>query len=218
MSEVFESILLPLSEKDRGSVEAAFAGVEYSTEPVSEAMLPGLRDAILRRCVSEMLHVVGRTLIPVSGYFWTSGYRDDIADRLAADGSARLPAEDRAVLVLVLTYAVAMPRAEGKLDADTWVSPFVAPSEDLRRRTQISGTALKESLERLRTAGLVKHQTKGLTYSGVRTSGYGPGPQFHRLTAAARKRLQDELILAAAPTSPLATAIRVRRPRPQEQL
>jgi hypothetical protein len=38
-----------------------------------------------------------------------------------------------------------------------------------------------------------------------------PGPQFHRLTPAARRRLQEELILAAGPDSPLAAAIRARR-------
>jgi hypothetical protein len=40
---------------------------------------------------------------------------------------------------------------------------------------------------------------------------YLPGPQFHRLTEAARRRLQEELILAAGPDTPLAAAIRRRR-------
>jgi hypothetical protein len=38
-----------------------------------------------------------------------------------------------------------------------------------------------------------------------------PGPQFHRLTEGARRRLQEELILAAGPDSPLAAAVRARR-------
>lgn len=215
MNPVFDPILKGLNEKDCGLVEAAFAALEYGTEPVSEAVAPALRDAILRRAVAEMLHAVGRALINAGGYRWTSGYRDDIAAALAEQGTATLPEIDRAVLVLVLVYSVAMPRAEGKLSADTWTSPFVAPKEELQRRTQISGTALQRSLERLRAAGLVK-PASGQTYSGVDATGHVPGPQFHRLTDAARRRLQDELILAAAPTSPLATAIRSRRSPSQE--
>ncbi|MBC6461083.1 hypothetical protein HKK72_24865 [Actinomadura sp. HBU206391] len=38
-----------------------------------------------------------------------------------------------------------------------------------------------------------------------------PGPQFQRLTDTARRRLQEELILAAGPDSPLAAAVRARR-------
>lgn len=216
MHEVFEPILHPLNERDRGRVEAAFAALEYSTEPVSEAQAPALQDAILRRTVAEMLHAIGRVLVEAGPFLWTSGYRDDIAARLSATDSGVLGENDRAVLALVLTYSVAMARAEGKLDADTWISPFVAPMEELQRRTQVSKTTLRESLERLRAAGLVK-LTSGPTYSGVKATGYVPGPQFHRLTKTARTRLQDQLILAAAPDSPLAAAIRTRRGYTQEQ-
>ncbi|MEU6246047.1 hypothetical protein [Glycomyces sp. NPDC047010] len=216
MHEVFEPILHALNERDRARVEAAFAAVEYSTEPVSEAQAPALQDAILRRSVADMLHAVGRELVAAGPYTWTSGYRDDIAARLAATGTAVLAESDRAVLTLVLVYSVAMARAEGKLDADTWMSPFIAPMEDLQRRTQVSKTALRESLERLRAAGLVR-LASGPTYNGVKATGYIPGPQFHRLTKAARTRLQNRLILAAAPDSPLAAAIRARRGYTQEQ-
>ena len=43
---------------------------------------------------------------------------------------------------------------------------------------------------------------------------YIPGPQLQRLTPAARRRLQDQLILAAAPASPIAEAIRARNGTP----
>ena len=43
-----------------------------------------------------------------------------------------------------------------------------------------------------------------------RKASYIPGPQLQRLTPAARRRLQDQLILAAAPASPIAEAIRAR--------
>ena len=47
--------------------------------------------------------------------------------------------------------------------------------------------------------------------TGPQNTAYLPGPQFHRLTQAARRRLQEELILAAGPDTPLAAAIRRRR-------
>ena len=51
---------------------------------------------------------------------------------------------------------------------------------------------------------------------GQQGTAYLPGPQFHRLTEAARRRLQEELILAAGPDTPLAAAIRRRRAHEKE--
>jgi hypothetical protein len=44
-----------------------------------------------------------------------------------------------------------------------------------------------------------------------------PGPQLQRLTPAAQERLQDQLILAAAPDHPLAAAVRERRRRQDQK-
>ena len=92
MNPVFEPVLAELSERHRDEVLAAFAAVEHSPEPVPEAQLLALRDATLRRSLDDLLHRVGRTLIPV-GTAWTSGYRDDVAAELARAGWHSLPAD-----------------------------------------------------------------------------------------------------------------------------
>src|SRR4051794_21146915 len=93
---VFEPVLAGLSERHREEVLAAFAAVEHGVEPVHEALLPALRDATLRRSLELLLRRVGRTLIAVGRSRWTSGYRDDVAAELTADGWSALPVVDRA--------------------------------------------------------------------------------------------------------------------------
>ena len=81
------------------------------------------------------------------------------------------------------------------------------PLTELQDQSQIPRGRLRLALRRLRAAGLV--QTVAGRYG--EGTGYVPGPQFHRLTTTARSRLQEELILAAGPDTPLAAAIRARR-------
>ncbi|MEV1178226.1 hypothetical protein [Nonomuraea sp. NPDC049784] len=119
---------------------------------------------------------------------------------------ARLGVSERAVLTLVLVHSVAIPRAEGLLPEDSWLSPHPTPVDELRRHTQLPIGELEAALRVLRHSGLLS-QVK----AGEEAGGYVPGPQFHRLTPAARRRLQEELILAAGPNTPLATAVRARR-------
>ncbi|MEU8384164.1 hypothetical protein [Streptosporangium sp. NPDC048865] len=123
-------------------------------------------------------------------------------------GTARaaLGESERAVLVLVLIHSVAIPRADGLLPADSWLSPFPAQVDELRRHTRLPIGELDAALRVLRHAGLVT-QVK----AGEEAGGYVPGPQFHRLTPQARRRLQEELILAAGPHTPLAAAVRAGR-------
>jgi hypothetical protein len=212
-TDLYEAVLRPYDEKRRAELVAAFMAVEYAAEPVPEVGFPALREPAQRRVVEEMLALGGRTLIR-TGTSWISGYRDDVARELAAEPDCVPPEEDRAVLTLVLVHSVAIPRAEGLLADDTWLSPHPAPVEELRRRSQLTVGELESALRRLRAAGLVAHVRAGGT-SGDQatetTGGYVPGPQFHRLTEAARRRLQEELILAAGPESPLAAAVRARR-------
>ncbi|MCQ0010374.1 hypothetical protein [Actinomadura madurae] len=99
------------------------------------------------------------------------------------------------MLTLVLIHSVAIPRAAGLLADDSWLSPHPTPVDELRRRTQLPVGELEASLRRLRLAGLVSQVKAGADDAG----GFVPGPQFHRLTDAARRRLQEELILAAGP-------------------
>lgn len=206
MTEIFEPLLRPYDEKRRAELVAAFMAVEYAAEPAPEVRFAALREPSQRRVVEAMLALVGRTLIRYRNA-WTSGYRDDVAAELARDPACAQPEQDRAVLVLVLVHSVAIPRAEGALGEDTWMSTVPTSVEELRRRSQLPVGELESSLRRLRAAGLVGQVKAGDESAG----GFVPGPQFHRLTEAARRRLQEELILAAGPDSPLAAAVRARR-------
>lgn len=211
---VFEPILTELSEQHRDEVLAAFAAVEHSAHPVPEVQMLALRDATLRRDLQRLLHRVGRTLVPVGGAHWTSGYRDDISAELTAAGWNGLPVTDRAVLVLVLIHSVAIPRSQGILSGDSWTSAQPTPADELLRYTQPGKGDVRAALQRLRAAGLVQlAPTRGR--GSVGGTAYLPGPQLHRLTPLARRALQQELILAAAPNSPLAAAIRARRAQPR---
>lgn len=205
---VFDAMLAELSERQREDVLAGYAALEHSAEPVHEALLPALRDATLRRSLTELLHGLGRTLIKLSGNHWTSGYRDDIQAELTRDGWHPLERVDRAILTLVLVHSVAIPRSEGGLridqDADTWTSPHPTSPDEIFKHSHLPREEARTALGRLRAAGLVQLDRR-------RGTGYIPGPQFNRLTPAARRRLQEELILAAGPDTPLAAAIRIRR-------
>ena len=79
-----------------------------------------------------------------------------MAARLTADGGNPLPLADRAVLTLVLIHSVAIPRTEGTLSGDSWVDGTPTPIEELQRRTQLPRGELRQSLGRLRAAGLVR--------------------------------------------------------------
>lgn len=212
VNPVFEPVLAELSERHRDEVLAAFAAVEHSPEPVPEVQLAALRDVTMRRSLDTLLGRVGRMLVPVGKHAWTSGYRDDVAAGLAADGWPSLPVADRAVLVLVLIHSVAVPRSRGTLPGDAWTSGRPTMLAELQNASRVQPADLRAALRRLRAAGLVQlvPQRAGMGQSAA----YLPGPQLHRLSAAARRRLQEELILAAAPSSPLAAAIRARRTGP----
>ena len=207
----FDDLLGGYDERRRAELVAAFMAVEHGAEPVLEARFGGLRDPALRHTLGEMLARRGRTLIQHRER-WTSGYDDAYRDEPVpghgptSGPSSGLGESERAVLTLVLVHSVAIPRAEGLLPDDTWLSPHPTPVDELRRHTQLPIGELEAALRMLRHAGLLT-QVK----AGEEAGGYAPGPQFYRLTPAARRRLQEELILAAGPHSPLAAAVRARR-------
>ncbi|GLW96887.1 hypothetical protein [Microtetraspora sp. NBRC 16547] len=209
----FDGLLSPYDERRRAELVAALMAVEHAAEPVHEARFAALRDPALRRTLAEMLARRGRTLIQRRDT-WISGYDDAVAARLigasrrTAGARPGLTEGERAVLTLVLVHSVAIPRADGLLSEDTWLSPYPVAVEELRRRTLLPIGELESALRTLRQVGLL---TQVKAVSEEAPGGYVPGPQFHRLTAAARRRLQEELILAAGPQTPLATAIRSRR-------
>ncbi|MEU1173575.1 hypothetical protein [Streptomyces microflavus] len=217
MSDLFDDLLQPLGDKQRDALISAWAALEYGCEPASEATLPALRDASLRHLLDQMLQRTGRTLVHAGAHLWTSGYRDDIAAELAEKGWGILAPIERAALTLVLIHSVAIPRAEGHLFGDDWQSPHPTTPTRLRKLSQVHGQRrLSDALQWLRAAGLVR----AVRGSDPETAGasYVPGPALHRLTPAARQRLQENLILAVGPDTALATSIAVRRSlsRPQE--
>ncbi|HEY6794572.1 MAG TPA: hypothetical protein VI248_07805 [Kineosporiaceae bacterium] len=208
----FDRVLGELPDRHRDEVLAAFAAVEHAAHPVPESTLLALRDATLRAALQRLLAGLGRTLVQPAPQEWTSGYRDDVAAELLRCDGQRLPVVDRAVLVLVLVHSVAIPRSQGALDRDSWASVHATPLEELQRYSQLPRTEVRAALARLRAAGLVQlvpERGRGSGQGGA----YLPGPQLQRLTPAARRRLQEELVLAAAPDTPLAAAVRARRPK-----
>lgn len=211
MSDLFDDLLQPLGDRQRDALISAWAALEYGCEPAGEASLPALRDATLRHLLDRMLDRTGRTLVRAGSHSWTSGYRDDIAAELAANGWGILPPLERAALVLVLIHSVAIPRAEGRPGVgEDWQSDIPTTPTHLRKLSQVHGQRrLSDSLQWLRAAGLVR-MARG---SDPETSGssYIPGPALRRLTPDARRRLQESLVLAVGPDTALATAITVRR-------
>jgi hypothetical protein len=210
VSGLFDDLLQPLGDKQRDALVAAWAALEYGSEPASEAALPALRDAALRHLLNQMLRQTGRTLIHAGAYLWTSGYRDDIAAELTANGWGILPPLERAALTLVLIHSVAIPRADGRLAGEDWQSPHPTTPTRLRKLSQVHGQRrLSDALQWLRAAGLIR-PVRGADPETAGAS-YVPGPTLRRLTPAARQRLQENLILAVGPDTALATAITVRR-------
>jgi DNA-binding transcriptional ArsR family regulator len=209
----FDAALAELSDRHRDEVLATYAALELGANPVPEASMLALRDATLRTALQRLLHELGRTLVQPAPQEWTSGYRDDVAAALIRAQGQPLPLADRAVLVLVLVHSVAIPRSQGALDRDSWAWAHPTPAEELQRYSQLPRTEVRAALARLRAAGLVQlapDRGRGAGQGGA----YLPGPQLQRLTPAARRRLQEELVLAAAPDTPLAAAVRARRPGP----
>jgi len=205
MTHPADDLLAALSERQRDEVIAAWAALEYGREPVEEVGFAALRDPALRETLRDVLHRSGRELVRVAGRRWTSGYSDAARTELVARGWGALPEYDRAVLTTILVHSVAIPRSEGRLTDDSWASATPTTVAELRSHTQLARGKLNEALQRLRTADLIR------AVRGAESAAYVPGAQFHRLTPAARRLLQEELVLAAGPGSPLAAAIRASR-------
>src|SRR5690349_14046830 len=110
VSELFDEVLGSLTDRQRELVEAAYALLEQSSEPVHRQLLPALQDATSQDRLEALLRRTGRTLVAVDGIHFTSGYDDSVRAELSESGWQPLPVADRAVLVLVLVHSVAIPR------------------------------------------------------------------------------------------------------------
>jgi hypothetical protein len=186
-----------LSDAHRVDVLAAVAAVETADVPVAGTSFRALQDPTLRGEVERALVASGRVLLR-HGDGWLSGYDDDIADRLAAEGVGVLRPSDRAVLTLVLLHCIAIPRARGVFTAEEWSDAPATTQEELER-SRLSPTDIKASLRRLRAAGVLRPKV------------IAPGPQFRRLTLERRERLSEDLVLLCRPDGLLARVIRRRR-------
>jgi hypothetical protein len=208
--DAFAAVLGELMDRQRDEVLAAYAALEHGLHPVEESRMLALRDPALRARVNDLLRRTGRTLIELPRARWASGYRDEISAALTADGWSPLPEFDRAVLVLVLVHSIAIPRSRGTLTADGWSGGEPTPVARLTEQSRLQPRSeITAALTRLHAAGLVTRVT--LRAGTGASAAYRPGPALDRLTPAARRRLEENLVLAAAPASPLATAIRTRR-------
>lgn len=188
----------------REQVTDALAALETSDTPLAADAYPALYDPALRAHVARELDVVGRVLLERGGTY-LSGYADDVADELASAGIGQLDETDRAVLTLVLLHAVAIPRARGQAEGDSWLDAIEFDPDRLSQQwsnPHLTKKAIRTSLRNLRDAGVLRRGHR---------SAVVPGPQFQRLTDARNELLWSNLVLLAAPDSLLAAAIR-RRP------
>jgi hypothetical protein len=197
-----------LTDAQRESVRTAVTALESAEAPVAASGFAALSDPALRRAVAAELESAGRVLAECEPGFWLSGYCEEIADRLVAEGLGVLEEMDRAVLALVLLHTVAIPRARGRIHADDWTEAVPTDVETLKRNRHLSESEINASLRRLRTAGIIR--------PGHRPP-IEPGPQFLRLSRGRSTRIWEELLLVAQPEGPLARLIRRRRAETVEE-
>jgi hypothetical protein len=196
------SDLHSLTRRDRDDVLATMVAVEVADQPVDGSRLRALLDPALREVVRRALAAAGRTLIEVQPHAWLTGYDDEVADSLVEAGAGALSRTDRAVLALILLRTVAIPRARGRILGSDWTQAEPTTLDELAKSRHLSKTAIRASIRRLRTAGILR---PGLRPDIV------PGPQFLRLTAARSARIWEELLLVAKRDGLMADMIRRRR-------
>ncbi|HEY2265347.1 MAG TPA: hypothetical protein VGI96_22170 [Streptosporangiaceae bacterium] len=185
-------------------VRAAVTALENAQGPIARSDLGMLADPAIRRATEAALAGCGRTLILTPEGAWTTGYPDHIATTLAREQVGTLGAEQRAVLALLLLRAVAMPRAQGRLDGAWTSSSHPVAFDELAANRQVSRTKISDALTGLRAAGYVDSAPSG---------GYILGPAMARLSPASVEALWEDLIVLARPNGYMAERIRARRSR-----
>jgi hypothetical protein len=195
-----------IPKADLAVVAHAIAVLEQAHGLVGASVLPALAHPDLRPVIDAQLDTVGRVVIEhhdedgeVEGY--SSGYADDIAERLAAEGLGILPPLERAVVALVLLRCVAMPAARGRAPRRWSDAPPVRLAR-LHDNRPVGNTAITEALNRL-------HDQHVLVNG--RAVGIRPGPAFDRLTSGQRRRIEEDLFILATPADPVATALQLQR-------
>jgi hypothetical protein len=198
-----------LSQHEIAAVSQAVAVLEQVHGVTGARMLPVLAHPDLRPIVDAQLDTVGRVVVEhrgrdgeIEGY--SSGYADDIAGQLAAEGLGVLHPLDRAIVALVLLRCVAMPAARDRAPR-RWSAAAPVKLARLHDNRALGNTAITEAVNRL-------HDLHVLVNG--RAAGIRPGPAFDRLTAAQRQRIEEDLFILAAPGDPVAAAL--KRQRTQE--
>jgi biotin operon repressor len=183
-------------------VRAAVTALENAQGPVARSDLGMLADPAIRHATENALARCGRTLILTPAGSWTTGYPDHIARTLAREQVGTLGKEQRAVFALVLLRAVAIPRAQGRLDGAWTSSSHPVTLDELAANRQVSRTKISDALQRLRAAGYIASTPSG---------GYILGPAMARLSLAGVEALWEDLIVLARPNGYMAERIRARR-------
>jgi hypothetical protein len=183
-------------------VRAAVTVLENAQGPVTPSDLGMLADPAIRRAAEDALAACGRTLVLTPEGSWTTGYPDHVATALAREQIGTLGQEERAVLALVLLRAVAIPRAQGRLDGAWTSSSHPVTLEELTANRQVNRARISDALQGLRAAGYIVSAPSG---------GYILGPAMTRLSPAGVQRLWEDLIMLTRPGGYLAERIRSRR-------
>ena len=188
------------------AVTHAVAVLEQAHGVVGESALPVLVHPDLRPVIDAQLDAAGRVVVEhrnadgeIEGY--SSGYADDIAEQLAAEGLGVLPPVERAVVALVLLRCVAMPAARGQVHRRWSAAPPVKLAR-LHDNRSVGNIAITETVNRL-------HDQRVLVNG--RAAGIRPGPAFDRLTASQRRRIEEDLVILAAPADPVGAALQRQR-------
>jgi biotin operon repressor len=183
-------------------VRAAVTALENAQGPVARSDLGMLADPAIRHATESALADCGRTLIFTPEGSWTTGYPDHIARTLAREQAGTLSKEQRAVFALVLLRAVAIPRAQGRLDEAWTSSSHSVTLDELAANRQMSRTKISDALQGLRAAGYIASTPSG---------GYLLGPAVARLSPVGVEALWEDLIVLARPNGYMAERIRARR-------
>jgi biotin operon repressor len=183
-------------------VRAAVTALENAQGPVARSDLSMLADPAIRHATENALAGCGRALILTPQGSWTTGYPDHIARTLAREQAGTLGREQRAVLALVLLRAVAIPRAQGRLDGAWTSSSHPVTLDELAANRQVSRTKISDGLQGLRAAGYIASTSSG---------GYILGPAMARLSPEGVEALWEDLIVLARPNGYMAERIRARR-------
>jgi hypothetical protein len=200
-----------LSQSELAAVTYTVAVLDQSHGLVPAEVVPVLTHPDLRLVVNAQLDTVGRVVVEhqaadgtLVGY--SSGYADDVAEQLAAEGLGVLVAFDRAVVALVLLWTVAMPTVEGRPPL-RWSAAEPVKLEQLHDNRPHQKGRVGEAVNRL-------HDVHVLING--RAAGIRLGPVFDRLTPAQRHRIEEDLFMLAAPEDPVAIALQRRRQQPEE--